>query len=584
MPNHTDIVDPEVVSQLSVQTLPALLDFAAKSFAAHVAMKSQYPWGFQSITFSEFDSLYASLGTGLTARGLGRGERVALIAENSPEWAMVYAAVTSCGATIVPLDTQIKENEIRHLLMHSEARYLVTSQRILRERIESMHLEEIDIIVIGEDESKEDTTTLAEIVSLGKEKINSGEQEFFRRRASITPEDTAAVCYTSGTTGTPKGAVLLHRNIVSNVEACKLRIPFRQGDVFLNLLPLHHTFSTTCNLLAPLYGGCTIVYGRSMKSRDIREDIQREEVTILVGVPLLFEHMVAAMRRRLQDAPKAKRLLARFLKGLAAGLSRLLRRNVSRAIFKKQLTASGLGSLKLLISGAAALRPDVEEVLFALGLPILQGYGMTEASPVIAVNPLEKTRHGTVGTAIPGVEVRIDSPDESGIGEIIVRGPNVMKEYFKNSEATADVLRDGWLYTGDLGHMDSEGYITIHGRKKSVIVTAGGKNVFPDELEILLNESPFILESVVLPIQDSYGNPRIAAVIVPDYDVLGTSPELKERLTEENIRAVLTAEIEKVNAEVSNFKRIVEFQFRDEELPKTTTRKVKRHLVTWITE
>jgi long-chain acyl-CoA synthetase len=244
----------------------------------------------------------------------------------------------------------------------------------------------------------------------------------------------------------------------------------------------------------------------------------------------------------------------------------------------------GLASLRFCVSGAAPLRRDTEEMFERISLPLLQGYGMTEASPVISVNPLGKVGSGSVGPALPGIEVTIDEPNEEGIGEIVVQGPNVMREYYKNPEATRDVLRDGKLYTGDLGIIDRNGYVTIVGRKKSLIVTAGGKNVYPDEIEHLLNQSPFVLESIVLAHEDKRGNSRIGAIIVPDYDALGMSAEVREDATEERIKAILSAEIQRICSGLPDFKRILDFRIRDGELPKTTTQKVKRHLVTWIEE
>ncbi|MBN1163839.1 MAG: AMP-binding protein, partial [Candidatus Krumholzibacteriota bacterium] len=232
----------------------------------------------------------------------------------------------------------------------------------------------------------------------------------------------------------------------------------------------------------------------------------------------------------------------------------------------------------------AALRPDVEKSLFAAGLPLLQGYGLTEASPVVAVNPLAGRRAGTVGPALPGVEVEIENPGPDGIGEIIVRGANVMKEYYRNPEFTGQVLRRGYLYTGDLGKMDEDGYITICGRKKSVIVTAGGKNIYPDEIEGLLNRSPFILECLVLPVEDQKGNTRPGVVVVPDYDSLGQSRAPDGNLTESGIREILAAEIKRICEELPEYKHIIDFQIRDNELPKTTTQKIKRHLVKWLKE
>jgi long-chain acyl-CoA synthetase len=585
MADTYDANDHGARSVLRSQSLPALYEYAAARFKSSVAMKCRYPWGYRSISYEELGDLISYIGTGLITQGLLRGDRVALIAENSPEWGIVYAAVTAGGGIIVPLDAKLKENEIKHLLIHSEAKFLVTSMRIYQDQIEGMHLGEVSLIVIGEGDAREEAPgiSLSEIMAEGKARLGGGNDDFRLAAAEIEPEDVAAICYTSGTTGQPKGAVLLHRSIVSNIEAIRLRLLFDEEDVFLCLLPLHHTLATTCNLLAPLFSGSTVLFGRSLKPRDIREDIAKEQVTILVGVPLLFEHFIAYMRARAAQVSKLKRFLFKIVTGVTAGIGRLFGKRPAGGA-RKRLAAMGLGSLRFCVSGAAPLRGDTEEMFRAIGLPLLQGYGMTETSPVISVNPLGKMRSGTVGPALPGVEVMIDRPNEEGIGEIVVRGPNVMREYYRNPGATEQVLRDGRFYTGDIGTIDDEEYITIVGRKKSVIVTAGGKNIYPDELEILLNQSPYILESLVVPFRDKRGNDRIGAIIVPDYDALGMTDAMREDASESRIRDIISAETKRVSSMLPEFKRIVDFQIRDEELPKTTTQKVKRHLVTWIEE
>lgn len=573
-------------SALKKQSLPALYEHATTRYRSSVAMKCRYPWGYRSISYEELGGLIEYVGAGLVGEGLAPGERVVLIAENSPEWGIVYAAVTSAGGIIVPLDTKLKENEIKHLLLHSEASFLVTSMRMYQDRIEGMPLGDARLIVIGEGDSREEGPgiSLSALMAAGKAALGGGNDEFRRVAAGIGADEIAAICYTSGTTGQPKGAVLLHRNIVSNIEAIRLRLMFDEDDRFLCLLPLHHTFATTCNLLAPLYSGSTIHFGRSLKPREIREDITREGITVLVGVPLLFEHFTDYLRTRVAGVSKLKRFLLGMATAVTAGLGRLFRRRKIETPARKRLAAMGLGSLRFCVSGAASLRRDTERVFHGIGLPLLQGYGMTETAPVISVNPLGNSRIGTVGPALPGIEVTIDDPNAEGIGEIVVRGPNVMREYYRNPEATAGVLRDGALYTGDIGTLDEEGYITIRGRKKSVIVTAGGKNIYPDELEILLNQSPYILESVIVPYKDKRGNERAGAIVVPDYAALGASEEMRGKTSESRIRDIVAEEIQRISSSLPEFKRIVDFQMRDEELPKTTTQKVKRHLVKWIEE
>lgn len=570
---------------VTARTIPALLADAIDAHTAQIAMKCRYPWGYQNISFGELGKLVSYLGTGLIAHGLGEKERVALLAENSPEWTILYAAVASCRATIVPLDYQLRENEVRHLLMHSGARFLVTTEKIYNERISDLSLGDVTVIVIAEGENDLGVLTLGKVMAEGKEKVNAGDGAFVRRRDAVDAGDLLAICYTSGTTGSPKGAMLSHANVTANVRQILSRVDFNETDVFLSLLPLHHTFATTCNFLAPMAAGSTVVFGRSIKQRDIREDIEREGVTILIGVPLLFQHMAKALPKT-APAPKPKQAeggnpVARFFRGIASGIKRLFGGGGTRAA--RQIIAAGpFGRFRYLVSGAAALRPDIEAVFSALGIPMIQGYGLTEASPVISVNVPGKLKPGSVGPPLPGIEAKVVEPDDEGIGEILVRGENVMLGYFNNPQATAEALTDGWLRTGDLGRIDEDGYITIAGRKKSVIVSAGGKNIHPSEIEVIIEESPYIIESLVMGIADRKGNMRLGAVVVPDYDTLSNDEALKGNLSEETIRRTIAAEIKRLCEGLPEYKRVLNFQIRDHELPRTTTRKIKRHLVKWV--
>jgi len=535
----------------------------------------------ETISYAEFGRLLSHLGAGLISRGLRPRDRVALFAENGPEWGLMYSAATSCGAAIVPLDTQLKGNELRHLLGHAGARFLVASRSLLDETIGEAALPGIQVIVMGERGGISDAPSLDDLIAEGQALAARGSRAFEERSDAVTPDDIAAICYTSGTTGQPKGVVLLHRNLVSNVESCRRRVPFVETDTFLSILPLYHTYATTCNLLAPLSTGAAIYFGRSLKSREIREDIEREGITVICGVPLLFEHMARSLEKRLAARPAHERLLFHATAPAIAALGRAFHMNLARILYRKKLAASGLGTLRFCISGAAALKDGIGRALSSAGIPVLQGYGMTEASPVISVNPLESPRRGSIGPPLPGVEVRIDQPDDAAIGEIIVRGPNVMWGYLDNPGATRDVLREGWLHTGDIGRIDRDGYITFIGRQKSVIVTGGGKNVYADELETVLNGVWCILESIVLPAKDRKGNEQVAAIIVPDYEALASSGRSAEDLTDERVKELVTAEVRGICAGFPEYKRIREVRIRNEELPKTSTRKVKRHLVSW---
>ncbi|MFO7914066.1 MAG: AMP-binding protein [Candidatus Krumholzibacteriales bacterium] len=577
------ISKPESMKKQGIDTIPDLFEFGAKNWSRNTAFRKKHPWGYQSINYEEFNRLVSFLGAGLMEEGLDSGDKVILIANNSPEWPVVYGAVTSAHAVIVPLDPSLNENEIRHLLMHSESRFLVTDPDIYENRIRQMHIKDTRVILIeeGSKGSREGgTLQLGEVMARGKNSINGGDSAYFKRRNSISGEDTAVICYTSGATGSPKGVVLLHRNILANVESIRNTIPIMENDNFLCMLPLYHTFSTTCAFLTPLACGASVVFCRSIKPNIIMEDIRNEEISVLIAVPLIFEHMLEQIMKSAGREQTGNRgLLSRLFGGIKSAVNRILGRKKVRGEAHRVFS-----NIRICISGAAPLRPDIEIALINSGLNLLQGYGLTEASPVVSVNPPDRVKPGTVGPPLAGVEVSIDSPDEEGNGEIVVDGPNVMKGYFNNPEETSRVLRNGRLYTGDLGSIDEEGYLTVKGRKKSVILTAGGKNIYPPELETRLEKSEYILECAVIPIEDRRGNTRIGAIIVPDYNALDSSGAIEKPLTEERIRDIIKGLVEEVNSELTDYKRISDFQITDGKLPRTTTNKLKRHLISWIRE
>jgi long-chain acyl-CoA synthetase len=566
---------------LRTETLPVLFREACARNASRVAVKNRCTAAGEPLSYAELALLVSRLGAALIARGALAGARVGLLCENRATWGFVYAAVTSIGAAVVPLDPQLASKDVARLLSHAGSRILVVSEGLLADGLREAIPEGVQTVVIGDGARSGSRTTLDGLIAEGAALGAEGSRLFRERSDAVRPDDIAAICYTSGTTGQPKGVVLLHRNLVSNVEACRRRIPFVETDTFLSILPLHHTYATTCNLLAPLSTGSAIFYGRSLKSRDIRADIEREGVTVICGVPLLFERMAKGIQRGLAERSPLERFLVRAVSCTTLSLGRFGGTKIARALFRRRLAAGGLGSLRLCVSGAAALKEDVDRTFWSVGIPLLQGYGMTEASPVISVNPLRRSRRGTIGPPLPGIEARIDDPGPDGVGEIVVRGPNVMRGYLDNEEASAAVLENGWLRTGDLGRIGRDGYITFVGRKKSVIVTAGGRNVYADEIEAVLNGCWCILESIVLPTTDRKGNEQVGAIVVPDSEAIAEATGAPEHLTADRLRELVSAEVKRVCAALPEYKRIRELRVRREELPKTSTRKVKRHLVSW---
>jgi long-chain acyl-CoA synthetase len=367
---------------------------------------------------------------------------------------------------------------------------------------------------------------------------------------------------------------------MSNVAMVYSIIDITHSDSMISVLPLHHTFEATAGFLFPLYTGCSITYARSLKSKELIEDIKNSGTTLMVGVPLLFEKMYEGMRRNLKKLPLPKRTLVNLLFMTSQGASALGKKDLGVVLFKSLREKAGLNTVKHFVSGGAALPPYISEFFNLLGIRLYQGYGLTETSPVLTANPPYAMKHSTVGLPLPGVEVKIINEDNNGIGEIVAKGPNIFPCYYKNPQATAETFQDEWFLTGDLGWIDEEGYLTITGRKKNLLVTGGGKNVYPEEIEALLNQQPHILESLVLGVPRPGGmGDEVEALIVPNYEVLDKEAEENNiKWTPEQIEAVIKKEIAEVCTRLAEYKRIKKFSVHPEELAKTSTKKIKRYL------
>jgi long-chain acyl-CoA synthetase len=408
--------------------------------------------------------------------------------------------------------------------------------------------------------------TFPEVLQTGYEALQKGDCTF--DDLDVKPEVPAAIIFTSGTTGNSKAVVLSHRNLSSNVIATSQFVSISLEDRLLSVLPLHHTYECTCGFLTALYQGATIFYAENL--RRIQDNLAESRATVMLGVPLLFESFYKRIDKGIKERGEKKFRLA---KGLAGLTEWVLRIDLRRRLFK-ELHAKLGGCLRLLISGGAAGNPAIARGFRALGVTLIQGYGLTETSPLISVNREGQCKDASVGRPIPGVEVRIVD------GEIQVRGPNVMQGYYRNEAATQEVLTEGWLRTGDLGYLDQDGFLFINGRRKSLIVTPNGKNVYPEEIEAILNESPHILESLV------WGGPEIEpslvevqAIVVPDFEAFDRQFGAAD-YRDDQVYDSIAAEVKKCNQQLAKFKRIKKFTLREEEFEKTTTRKIKRYLYT----
>ena len=490
-----------------------------------------------------------------------RGEAIGLLSENRPEWGKVYLAILACGGMVVPIDSLLKKDELAHVIAESKITRLFVSSR---------YHPIADQAIGGLDRRPK----LIRIESIPAEMAQGFEPE-----PDDNPDAPAALIFTSGTTGRSKRVILTHRNILSDIEGFIERVSFGVGDRFLSVLPLHHTLEATVGLIAPLLHGAAIYYVRAINSREILEGIKRHRITLFVSVPLLYEKLYHGILNAVDKAPAAKRLLVRLSMRSTKALYRLTGMNAGGRVFRSLRKKAGLDSIRLMVCGGAPLPAATARNFCLMGFPFIEGYGLTETSPVLAVNPPEKVKFGSVGPPLRNVELRIDDPDGAGVGEIVVRGPMITPGYLDNPEETAKLIRNGWLHTGDVGRIDQDGYLYISGRMKNLIVSAAGKNIYPEEIESQLLRSPFIIEAMVWGKKVGSGREEVAVLIYPDFETLAARLGKKpEEMTDEEIRAFLDPEVKLLSAGMADYKRVKHIDYIRQEMEKTSTKKIKRYL------
>ncbi len=497
------------------------------------------------------------------ARALGdvkSQEPIGLLSENRPEWGKAYLAILACGGMVVPIDPLLKGDELAWVIAESGIDRLLVS---------SKYLSVLETALDGAERKPE-------IIHLETVAFQSVEQ--FRPISADDPDAPAVLIFTSGTTGKSKKVVLTHRNILSDMDGFMKRLQFGPGDRFLSVLPLHHTFEATCGFIAPLTHGAAVYYIKALNSREILDGIKKHRITHFISVPLLYEKLYHGILSAVRKAPMHRRALFKTLMTTSKALYSMAGMNAGKGLFGSVKKKTGLDSIRLMVSGGAPLPAEISKNFSLMGFTFVEGYGLTETSPVLNVNLPGRVKHGSVGPPLPNVEMKIDRPDESGVGEIIVRGPMVTPGYLDNPEATAELIRDGWLYTGDYGHFDEDGYLFISGRKKNLIVSAAGKNIYPEEVESQLLKSPFIYEAMVWGKETDSGREEVAALIYPDFEALSTHlSRAPEKITDSDIKSVIDPEVRALSRGLADFKRVKHIEYTREELEKTSTKKIKRY-------
>ncbi len=537
-----------------METLVDLLEEAAAQFPDAIALEGEVEGrGQVALTRKQLLGRAAALARELVAGGVGPGDLVALLAANQPEWAVGYFGALLAGGVLVPLDVNLKQGELANVVEKARPVCVLT---------DAGEQGRAEALARG-------APSACKVVRFDAERESAPAEGL--PGAARGPDALALISFSSGTTGTPKGVMLSHANIVSNVRAVLGPFGACETDVFLSILPLHHMFESTGGLLLPLAAGARVHYLSSLNPRLIADAMREEGITICLMVPALARLIHKRIMSNVEGLRGPKKMLFRLL--FAASNACLGMGVCVGGILFSQVKKNLGANLRYFVSGGAALDARIARDLLALGVEVIQGYGLTETSPVTHANPPgAANRIGTVGPPIQGVEARIESVEGAGEGEgeILVRGPNVMQGYFENPAMTAEVLRGGWFHTGDIGRVDAQGYLTICGRSKNVIVSEAGKNVYPEEVEEQLIKSTCFLDVCVLGRKNPRGGEEVFAVVVLD-----TEADLPA--DEEECAVLVDTELARLSADLADYKRVAGFfVWPEEELPRTTTRKHKR--------
>jgi len=543
-----------------------LFETSTKRHATRVAMRIERDGRKEQYTYADLRELATRAAGYLASQGIKHGDRVMLVSSNCPEWGMSYFGVLKAGATCIPCDPESSTAEILNFAQAGNAAGIIMSEAV---RTDHPELE-----AMLQQQGSTRTWTYDQLFALPDEQVEDERLALLPHK--VQAQSVASLIFTSGTTGQPKGVMLSHRNLTSMVSMLSSVFDMTTRDGVLSVLPLHHTFEFSTGFLTPLSRGAQITYMPELTSDALARAIKNGHVTGMVGVPALWELLHRRIKNRLYEHSDLIGKGAENVIRANAWLRDKTPLNLGQVLFYPIHEGLG-GRIRYFISGGSALSEKIQRDFHGLGFTILEGYGLTEASPVLTVTrPENKMITGTVGKALPGIEVKIAEPDSSGVGEVIARGPNVMLGYYEDESSTRQTLIDRWLYTGDLGRVDDDGNLYLVGRSKEIIVDTNGKNVYPDELEELYANSSYIKELSIVGLPDGIGE-KVACIVVPDdeFDISLSRAEL-HRLIEEHFR--------EVSASLPYFKRVKVLHFTDMELPRTATRKVKRREVVQIIE
>ncbi len=539
-----------------ITDLKDMLKKSGEKYGKKIAYKIRQENGYKEITHSEVRKMVDGLGTKLIDMGL-KDKRIAVIGENRYEWEIAYLSIVCGTGIVVPLDKSLPDNELESLIERSKAEAIICSQKY----VEILKKTKLKYIISMDLENDNDgIISQKRLISEGIQLVKSGDTSF--TNAKIDNEKMSIMLFTSGTTSISKAVALSHKNICSNLMDISSILDVNSSDVFLSFLPLHHVFECTVGFLFSLYVGAETVFCDGI--RHIPENLAEYKVSVMASVPAIYERLFKIIKKHLEKQGKVEQILKDEEKYKDSSMEK------KKEVFKEIHDLLG-GNIKLFISGAASLEPSIEDKFRRLGFNMVQGYGLTETSPVVAIGNKKYHKTGSIGKCVPSDEVKLLDINKDGIGELAVKGPNIMLEYYENKEATEKVLKDGWFQTGDLARIDEDGYIFICGRKKSVIVLKNGKNIFPEEMETLINKEDGVEEAFIFgkPISKDPNDIKIFAKIV-------YNKESFEGKTEAEINEYFNEKIKSINKTMPHYKAIRGIIISDKPLIKTTTNKIKR--------
>lgn len=565
-------LNSEIYEIDEIKNFRELVNRSAEKYANNVAYKFKENLGKpnQKIiekTYKEVRNEVEALGTMLLNMGL-ENKKIALIGNNRYEWCESYFAITTSNMVVVPLDKALPSQEIKSLIERSKADAVIFENKyneVFEELKEEGNTTLKYYINMDLKNDENEILSFRSLINKGKELLENGDKKY--SKVKIDNEKMSILIFTSGTTNMSKGVMLSQKNITSNIMAMAKMSKMYPDDVLLSFLPLHHTFECTITFLYGYYSGATVAFCDGLKY--IAKNLQEYKISVFVAVPLVLETIYKKIQKGIKDQGKEK--LVNTMSKIANFLL-IFHIDIRRKVFKSVLDQLG-GNLRIAYFGAAAMDKNVIKGYNNFGIDSVQGYGLTETSPLLAAETDKEHCPGSVGMAPYNVELKLDDVDEKGIGEIVAKGPNIMLGYYENPEATKEVMKGGWFHTGDLGYYNEDGYLFITGRKKEVIVLKNGENVFPSEIEFLVNKLPYVVESIVFPRENSKGEIALGVKIV--YDETQIKEKFGEKTAKE-YKALVWEDIKEINQNLSQFKKLKELILTTEGLEKTTTQKVKR--------